>query len=121
MIPPPPPHRDELLQWLPQYPNLQISPTTVFPHPQSPLHYTASAFFEPSPDQIVWAPRSGGKTTLAAAATLLDLLYKPGCNIRILGGSLDQSLRMWEYILPHIETFFPDLYPRNFSRTIRLP
>ena len=42
--------------------------------------------------------RGAGKTRLGAIATLLDLLHKPGINIRILAGSLEQSLRMWEHL-----------------------
>jgi hypothetical protein len=61
------------------------------------------AYFEPGRDLVVWAPRGGGKTRLGAAATLLDLLHKPGVSVRILGGSLDQSLRMWEHLMPDVE------------------
>lgn len=50
-------------------------------------------------DAVVWANRGGGKTKLAAVATLLDCLFKPGCQVRILGGSLDQSNRMYEYLV----------------------
>ena len=49
-------------------------------------------------DAIVWANRAGGKTELAAVATLLDALFKPDCQIRILGGSGEQSGRMYEYL-----------------------
>jgi hypothetical protein len=49
-------------------------------------------------DAIIWANRAGGKTELAAAATLLDCVFKPGCQIRILGGSGEQSGRMYEYL-----------------------
>ncbi len=49
-------------------------------------------------DCIVWANRGGGKTEIAAIATLLDCVFKPGCSVRILGGSLEQSTRMYEYL-----------------------
>ena len=49
-------------------------------------------------DTIVWANRAGGKTDLAAVATLLDCIFKPGCQVRILGGSGEQSGRMYEYL-----------------------
>ena len=35
---------------------------------------------------------------LGAAATLLDLLFKPGVQVRILGGSLEQSQKMYEHL-----------------------
>ena len=49
-------------------------------------------------DVIVWANRAGGKTELAAVATLLDCLFKPGCQVRILAGSGEQAGRMYEYL-----------------------
>ena len=49
-------------------------------------------------DAIIWANRAGGKTELAAVATLLDCVFKPGCQVRILGGSGEQSGRMYEYL-----------------------
>ena len=49
-------------------------------------------------DCIVWANRAGGKTELAAVATLLDCVFKPNCQVRILGGSGEQSGRMYEYL-----------------------
>ncbi len=49
-------------------------------------------------DCVVWANRGGGKTELAAIATLLDCIFKAGCQVRILGGSLEQSGRMYEYL-----------------------
>ncbi|MGE0301885.1 MAG: hypothetical protein AB7K52_07985 [Phycisphaerales bacterium] len=54
------------------------------------------------PDCVVWANRGGGKTFLGAVATLLDLCWKPGIEVRILGGSLEQSRRMYE----HLREFF---------------
>jgi hypothetical protein len=49
-------------------------------------------------DCIVWANRAGGKTELAAIATLLDCIFKPACQVRILGGSGEQASRMYDYL-----------------------
>jgi hypothetical protein len=72
---------------------------------QSPMDYLWYAFRELKPepqaanhDSIVWANRAGGKTELAAVATLLDCLFKPNCQVRILGGSGEQAGRMYEYL-----------------------
>ncbi len=66
----------------------------------SPFDYICHAYFEESHirDCVVWANRGGGKTQLGAIATFLDLVFKPGIQIRILGGSLDQSSRMYGYL-----------------------
>jgi hypothetical protein len=49
-------------------------------------------------DAVVWANRGGGKTQLAAVATLLDCVFKPDCQVRILGGSGEQAGRMYAYL-----------------------
>ncbi len=72
----------------------------------APFDYLIHTFFEQNQaattpankDAVIWANRGGGKTMLGAAATLLDLLFKPGIQIRILGGSLEQSSKMFEHL-----------------------
>jgi len=59
-------------------------------------------------DLVVWANRGGGKTQIAAVATLLDAWFKPNCQIRILGGSGDQSLRMYEYVTAFLRQGYED-------------
>lgn len=54
------------------------------------------------PDAVVWANRGGGKTFLGAVATTLDLVFRPGVEVRILAGSLDQAQRMHA----HLRAFF---------------
>ncbi len=49
-------------------------------------------------DIIVWANRAGGKTELAAVATLLDCIFKPNCQVRILSGSGEQAGRLYHYL-----------------------
>src|SRR5262245_66593873 len=92
----------ELREWLEKHLELRLPKAAVCQHHQSPLEYLECAFFQKAPDIIVWAPRGGGKTRLGAAATLLDLLFKAPCQVRILGGSLEQSSRMWEYLGPDV-------------------
>ncbi len=65
----------------------------------APFDYLAHSFLEPAAgDVVVWANRGGGKTMLGAVATLLDLVFKPGIEICILGGSFEQSSRMYGYL-----------------------
>lgn len=49
-------------------------------------------------DAVVWANRGGGKTRLAAVATLLDCIFKSNCQVRILAGSGEQAGRMYDYL-----------------------
>ena len=63
-----------------------------------PFDYLADGYFDRPGDAVVWANRGGGKTMLGAAATLLDLLFKAGIEVRILGGSLQQAERMYAHL-----------------------
>lgn len=73
----------------------------------APFDYLVHAFFEPAQDAgaesnrdaVIWANRGGGKTMLGAVATLMDMLFKPGIQVRILGGSLEQSSKMFEHLV----------------------
>ncbi len=49
-------------------------------------------------DAVVWACRGGSKTMMGAVLSFLDCVFKPGCDVRILGGSLEQSQRMYTYL-----------------------
>lgn len=69
---------------------------------QSPMDYLTASFFEQR-DLLVWANRGGGKTMLAAAATLLDAIFHSPSRIRVLGGSFDQSDRLADYIRDMLE------------------
>ncbi|MFI4859509.1 MAG: hypothetical protein ACIAXF_02385 [Phycisphaerales bacterium JB063] len=64
----------------------------------SPFDYLRDSYFGEAGDAVVWASRGGGKTMLGAAATLLDLLFRPGVQVRVLGGSLSQSEKMYEHL-----------------------
>jgi hypothetical protein len=79
----------------------------------SPLDYlwhTCQADGKQSPaDAVIWANRGGGKTQLAAVATVLDAVHKPGCEIRLLGGSGEQSRRAYRYVVALLTRAYPDL------------
>lgn len=64
----------------------------------APFDYLRDSYFIGVGDRVVWASRGGGKTMLGAAATLLDLLFYPGIQIRVLGGSLNQSEKMYAHL-----------------------
>ncbi len=98
---------DELYRWIVRHTGLVIPRKSVCPHHNAPFDYIQAAYCDEA-DLVVWAPRGGGKTTLGALATLLDIVHKPGCQVRILGGSMEQSLRMWEHLRPMIEEHAAD-------------
>jgi hypothetical protein len=57
-------------------------------------------------DCIVWANRAGGKTAIAAAATLLDGIFSTNCQVRILAGSGEQAGRLYQYLLGFLDAGF---------------
>ena len=116
----------------------QISPATapLLPGACSPCDYLVHSFFEgrcngrdpgllpagvaaqcPA-DCVVWANRGGGKTLMGAVATMLDLMFKPGIQVRILAGSLQQAARMHEHLRrfcknPVVASFRPTCTARS--------
>jgi hypothetical protein len=84
---------------------IDVPDRRICPEHNSPIDYLWHSFncdfARPKPangDCVVWANRSGGKTDLAAIATLLDCVFKPACQVRILAGSEDQAGRMYQYL-----------------------
>lgn len=104
---------EALLAWLRDTLELRPPLRAMMDGNAAPAEYLVHAFFEgrfartaegwremekPVPDAVVWAARGGGKTFLGAVATLLDMIFKPGIEIRVLGGSMDQSRRMHAHL-----------------------
>jgi hypothetical protein len=111
---------DELHDWVKRFCGIDVPRRAVCTHHVAPFDYLRRAYFEPATDQVVHAPRGGGKTRIAAVATLLDLLHKPGIDVRILGGSLDQSMRMWEHLFPDLVRLARPLLDERVRRSTRV-
>lgn len=114
---------DELHRFIKLSTGLDVVRQAVVQGNAAPFDYLCDAFFEKNAgDLIVWANRGGGKTLLGAVATLLDMVYKPGIQICILGGSMHQSSRMYEYLRDLIRRPMFALVPRRepTERTLEL-
>ncbi|OHB58406.1 MAG: hypothetical protein A2173_08830 [Planctomycetes bacterium RBG_13_44_8b] len=110
-----PKNRTDLKNYLKVFLNLNISDTKICPEHNTPMDYLWHCYTEPGAkatgenktgDCIVWANRGGGKTLIAAVATLLDCIFKPGCKVRILAGSELQAQRMYDYLLGFLRNGF---------------
>ncbi len=92
----------ELRAWLDAVLDIQVAETPRLDGHDAPLAYLAHTFLGPPPgvpaDCVVWANRGGGKTFYGAVATLLDMLFRPGIEVMVLGGSLEQSQRMHAHL-----------------------
>lgn len=105
--------REALKEYVNRFIGLKIPDRRLCPHHNSPMDYLwhtwNTDFASPTPangDCIVWANRGGGKTQLAAVATLLEGLFKPHCRTRFLAGSRDQAHRMYDYLAAFIQNGF---------------
>lgn len=119
-----PTNDDELHDWLLEHLCIMVVREAIESGHRAPFEYLCHAFFEDRipRDCVIWANRGGGKTFYAAVATLLDMVFKPGIEIRILGGSLEQSKRMHAHLraLFAIEPFDELVDGRITERRIRL-
>ncbi len=115
---------DELHAWILDKLSIRVVRRALIDGHSAPFEYLCHAFFEDRMprDCIVWANRGGGKTFYAAIATMLDLIFKPGIEIRILGGSLEQSKRMHAHLreLFSIDRFDELIEGKITDRRIRL-
>lgn len=105
--------RAHLKNYVKVFLGLDIPDAPVCPEHAAPMDYLWHSFnsdFAKSQrtnaDCIVWANRGGGKTELAAVATLLDCIFKQNCKVRILAGSGEQAYRMYEYLLGFLSKGF---------------
>ncbi|TVQ30386.1 MAG: hypothetical protein EA376_13045 [Phycisphaeraceae bacterium] len=98
---------EQLHAWLRLVHDLDVPRSPLAEGSSAPFDYLVHTFFEGrfappgssrTADCVVWACRGGGKTFLGAVATMLDLVFKPGIEVRILGGSLEQSGRMHAHL-----------------------
>jgi hypothetical protein len=78
---------------------LAVPRRAVCPGHAAPMDYLEHAILHPGRDLVVWASRGGAKTQLGSVAAHLDAILRPGCQTRILGGSLDQSEKMYGYLM----------------------
>lgn len=92
---------DGLHAWLRDVLGVEVPRSPMVEGHAAPFDYLVHAFFGPGEgpaDCVVWANRGGGKTFLGAVATALDLLFRPGIEVRVLAGSLEQAARMHAHL-----------------------
>jgi len=88
----------QLLKFIESFWGLRVPQAQVCPEHTPPAEYIADSFFETVQDSVCWANRGGGKTLLGALATWLDTVFKKDCATKVLGGSLEQSKKMYQHL-----------------------
>ncbi|MDD5641896.1 MAG: hypothetical protein PHX53_09620 [Syntrophales bacterium] len=96
--------KEELLDFVEAFGGRKIPKVRVCPEHTPPAEYLTAAFFEEVQNCVCWASRGSGKTLNGALATWLDAVFKPGCETKILGGSLEQSQKMYAHIKERFAT-----------------
>jgi len=98
--------KEDLKNYVKVFLGLDIPNKRICAGHSSPMDYLWHSFNidfagrgQTSADAVVWANRGGGKTETAAVATLLDCVFKPNCQVRILAGSEEQAGRMYQYLV----------------------
>lgn len=89
---------EELLRFIRTFWGLRVPQAQVCPEHTPPAEYIVDSFFEEVQDSVCWANRGGGKTLLGALSTWLDTVFKSDCATKILGGSLEQSKKMYQHL-----------------------
>lgn len=89
---------DELLDFVEAFWGLKIPKVSVCPEHTPPAKYILDSFFGMAQHSVCWANRGGGKTLLGALSTWLDTVFKDNCATKILGGSLEQSKKMYQHL-----------------------
>jgi len=107
--------RLDLKNYVKVFLGIDVPDKRICPEHNRPMDYLWHSFSadfaaegKANADAVVWANRAGGKTELAAVATLLDCVFKPSCQVRILGGSGEQSGRMYEYLTGFLHNGFEE-------------
>lgn len=67
-----------------------------FPH-CAPFDFVRDMFYERVRDAIVFANRTGGKTTNVAVLNHLDMAFKRECEVASAGAVLDQASKVYRY------------------------
>jgi hypothetical protein len=107
---------DLLWEYISFFYKLRIPRISMCPEHCAPFDYISQSFFEQVGDCLVWANRGGGKTENGAILTHLDAIFNRNCSIRILGGSLDQSLKMYKYLRQKWDKGFMDFLTKEPMR-----
>ena len=116
--------KDDLKNYIKVFLGIDVPDKRICPEHSSPLDYLWHSFNcdfpNPRPanaDCVVWANRGGGKTDLAAVATLLDCVFKPNCQVRILAGSEEQAGRMYRYLTDFLRLGFDKVLSEPIRKT----
>ncbi len=93
----PPSDDDELHEFIEIAFGVTIPRAVVEPGHSSPFQFVADCYFERCKNALAFASRNGGKTINVAVLNMLDMLFKPSCEIASAGAVKDQAKKCYKY------------------------
>lgn len=116
----PPADDDELHEFIRLSIKVTVPRVVITPGHRAPFEFIADMFFERVDNTLVFANRNGGKTYAIAILNLLDMLFKPGCEIASAGAVKDQAKKCYAYVQEFMEEdWFRDFCHRYLRKTGR--
>lgn len=108
-----PSNDDELHEFIEIAFQINIPRKVVVEGHSSPFQFIADLFFGRVKNAIAFANRNGGKTVNVAVLNLLDMLFKPGCEVGSAGATKKQAKKCYEYFQSFMEmNWFKDFCAR---------
>ena len=116
----PPQDDDELHEFIRIALKVSIPRKVIEPGHRAPFEFMADMFFERVANALVFANRHGGKTFDIAILNLLDLIFKPGCEIASAGAVKDQAKKCYSYMKEFMDAdWFRDFCHQFLRKTGR--
>ncbi|MCD4830740.1 MAG: terminase large subunit [Anaerohalosphaeraceae bacterium] len=106
--------KNDLKNYVKVFVGIDIPDKRICPEHSTPMDYLWHCYNSDfdrqraNGDCVVWAGRGAGKTIIGAVATLLDCIFKPNCQVRILAGSERQAAKLYDYLQQFLRNGFKE-------------
>ena len=93
----PPATDEQLAEFIDLALGFTLPDKVIEPGHSTPFRFVADCYFERAKNALAFASRNGGKTQAVAILNILDMLFKPGCEIASLGAVKNQAKKAYTY------------------------
>lgn len=95
----PPSNDEELKEFIELAFGVSLPDKVIDPGHSTPFRFVADCFFERTKNALAFGSRNGGKTFSVAILNMLDMLFKPGCEIASAGAIQAQAKKAYSYFM----------------------
>lgn len=95
----PPSNDEELKEFIKLAFGVTLPDTVIEPGHETPFRFVSDCFFERTKNALAFANRNGGKTFAVSILNMIDMLFKPGCEIASAGAIQAQAKQAYEYFI----------------------